>query len=90
MVGNEIDRDWDFIAMLMKISLFMTALIACLSLSGCGVMGVRKVDFWGAKMEFAEGLDFHAGANSIDKVDDRRGVSRLPQSTQNELPGKGY
>lgn len=43
--------------------------------SGCGMMGVREADLWGAKFTFAEGLDFHVGANQIDRVDDRRGVS---------------
>lgn len=63
----------------------VAALAIAMYLSGCGVMGVRKFDFWGAKMEFAEGLDFHAGANAIDKVDDRRGVSRI-HSTISEAP----
>lgn len=49
--------------------------LAMLTASGCGLMGVRNVDFWGAKMEFSEGLDFHVGGNQIDRVDDRRGVT---------------
>lgn len=52
------------------------ALIMANSLTGCGLMGVRKADLWGAKFEFAEGIDFSFGANAIDRVDNRRGVSR--------------
>lgn len=46
-------------------------------LTGCGVMGVREFEVWkgGPKWEFTEGVDFHVGANGIDNVEDRRGVS---------------
>lgn len=59
------------ISVLMWVALFYVAG----ALSGCGVMGVRDMDLWGAKFTFAEGIDFHVGANAIDEVDDRRGVS---------------
>jgi hypothetical protein len=49
-------------------------------LTGCGqILGVRKMDAWGLKVDFAEGLDFGAGFNSVDRVDNRRGISPLPQ-----------
>lgn len=57
------------------------------ALSGCSLTGIRKVDLWGAKFEISEGQDFHIGANQIDHVDDRRGVSsKLPAapSTSNK------
>jgi len=48
-------------------------MLALWSLTGCVV---RKVDFWGAKIEFNEGFDLRAGMNGIDKVDDRRGINK--------------
>lgn len=41
-------------------------------LTGCGI---RKVDLWGAKLEFADGWDVHAGLNNIGEVDDHRGIN---------------
>ena len=40
-------------------------------LSGCGT----KIDAWGLKIEPPEGIDFHFGTNSIDTVNDKRGVN---------------
>lgn len=57
--------------------------LIALTCSSCGVItGVRKVDAWGLKMDFAEGLDVHAGANSIDRVDDRRGILPMGENSQ--------
>jgi hypothetical protein len=39
--------------------------------TGC----VKSVDLWGFKTEFYPGFDVSAGANAVDRVDDRRGVS---------------
>ncbi len=47
------------------------------NLTGCGAMGVRNVDLWGAKMEFYPGFDVNVGANAIDKVDNRKGISKF-------------
>lgn len=55
-------------------------------LSGCGLLGVREMDAWGFKMQFAEGLDLHAGANSVDRVEDKRGVSPIASYSQPVLP----
>jgi hypothetical protein len=45
-------------------------------LSGCGqILGVREIDAWGLKMQFTEGLDFGVGMNSVDTVNNQRGVS---------------
>lgn len=46
------------------------------SLTGCGAMGVKNVDLWGAKMEFSEGAEYRVGFNSIDEVDDRKALRR--------------
>lgn len=50
----------------------------CTILNGCGLMGVRNFEGWkgGPRWEFSEGLDFHVGANSIDHVEDKRGVNK--------------
>lgn len=58
--------------------LLLAALAAVGSLSGCGaITGIREADLWGAKFKFAEGTDFHIGANAIDRVDNRRGVAPM-------------
>lgn len=54
--------------MLRKILFCAVLTAAC---SGC----VRVIDLWGARLEFDQGLDVHAGFNSIDTVDDARGVN---------------
>ena len=41
------------------------------TISACGV----KLDLWGAKVDFPEGLDLRVGGNSIDTVTDKRGVN---------------
>jgi len=47
-------------------------LIATASImTGC----MRSIDAWGLKVDFAEGMDVHAGINGIDNVDDRRGIN---------------
>lgn len=40
-------------------------------IQGCGA----KLDLWGAKIDFPEGLDAGVKLNAIDTVDDRRGVN---------------
>ena len=68
----------------MKKVIFTT--IATLILSGCSSLtGIRTVDMWGFKMDFAEGADFHIGSNVIDKVEDKRGVNPVMSYQQ----GKG-
>lgn len=69
------DKEGEILAgfMLLGLALWIAA-----SLTGC----VRKIDLWGAKFEFAEGLDFSLGANAVDRVDNHRGVSRLPSEVQ--------
>ncbi len=57
------------------------------TLSGCGsVFGVRNFEVWdgGPRWEFAEGQDFHIGANSIDHVQNSRGV--IPQVPKRRTP----
>ena len=50
--------------------------LAC-SASGCGLF-MRDFEIPGVlKLTFPEGIDIHAGTNSIDRVDDRRGVSPI-------------
>lgn len=45
--------------------------------SGCGLF-MRDFEIPGVlKLTFPEGIDVHAGTNSIDRVDDRRGVSPI-------------
>lgn len=64
-----------------------------LSQTGCGpLLGMEKADLWGAKFEFSQGSDFHVGMNSIDHVDDRRGVGQLAKKNppDAELPAGGY
>lgn len=79
----------DCLALCVGVAAFLGLLV---SVSGCGVMGVREADFWGAKFTFAEGVDFHMGANSIDHVDDKRGVSPVASYRDNrrELADKKY
>ena len=65
--------------------------VAVVSLtSGCGLLGVRELELWkgGTKWTFAEGLDFHVGANSIDNVKDQRGVT--PRSAGTNLKEVKY
>lgn len=62
------------------------AFIVAASLQGCGLF-VREADLWGAKFTFPEGLTFRAGANSVDRVDDRQGVSPI-KSYNNSDEGK--
>lgn len=70
-----------------SVAVWASALAAIMfASSGCSLTGIRKVDLWGAKFEMAEGQDFHIGANQIDHVDDRRGVSRLPAASQSNKP----
>lgn len=64
----------DYMRHLNWMSRVLVALTMATLMSGCFV---RRVDLWGAKMEFAEGFDVHAGTNAIDKVDDRRGINRF-------------
>lgn len=49
----------------------LCAILLAVACSGC----VRVIDLWGARLEFDQGLDVHAGFNSIDTVDDARGVN---------------
>ena len=42
-------------------------------------MLVHKVDAWGLKMEFPQGYSVGASANTIDKVDDRKGLNNFKQ-----------
>ena len=70
----------------------MAAIVVLLQFTvGCGpILGMREADLWGAKFTFSEGMDVHAGMNAIDRVDDRRGVTRIAKSENSELPGQGY
>lgn len=51
-----------------------------LSLTGCSAVGIKEIDLWGARMTFADGVDYRVGFNAIDQVDDRRGLSRRAAS----------
>ena len=53
------------------------ALSAMVALSGCGLIGIKEVDLWGAKMKFSQGLNFNVGGNQVDKVDDRKGLNKF-------------
>lgn len=53
------------------LSCVLWALIAW-AFMGCAV---QKIDLWGAKLEFADGFDIHAGTNQVNQVDNRRGLS---------------
>jgi len=59
---------------------FGKAVLLCAALSavsGCGLF-MRDFEIPGVlKLTFPEGIDVHAGTNSIDRVDDRRGVSPI-------------
>lgn len=59
------------LAILLSVGIWAVLLM---SISGCGAIGVSKVDFWGAKMEFSEGIDYRVGFNAIDSVNDNRGL----------------
>lgn len=53
-------------------SLKIIGVVAMASMiQGCGM----KVDLWGAKIDFPEGLDVGGRMNSIDTVTDHRGVN---------------
>lgn len=65
----------------MRLAMILSAglwAILIMSLSGCG-MFVKKMDLWGAKFEFPEGYSVGANANTIDKVDDRKGLNAFKQ-----------
>lgn len=51
---------------------FCACCAAILWLQGCGM---RRINLWGAEVEFADGYDIHAGVNNIREVDDRRGIN---------------
>jgi len=59
----------------MNDNLKLIGLLATLSLQGCGLL-VKEVDAWGLKMKFPEGYSVGASANTIDEVDDRKGLNR--------------
>lgn len=59
------------LGLLLAIGIWAVLLMA---LSGCGAIGVKDVDLWGAKMSFSEGIDYRVGFNSIDEVNDNRGL----------------
>lgn len=55
-----------------------------LATSGCGqILGMRQMDLWGAKFQFTEGLDFGVGMNSVDRVENKRGI--MPISKEDKL-----
>ena len=56
-------------------NLKLIGLLATLSLNGCGLL-VKDIDAWGLKMRFPEGYSVGASANTIDEVDDRKGLNR--------------
>ena len=73
-------------------TLKIMGLIATASiLSGCGA----KIDLWGAKLDLPEGFDLRTGMNSVDTVDDRRGVNstsgayELPRARRRSLNTSG-
>lgn len=59
----------------MNDNLKLIGLLATLSLQSCGML-VKEVDAWGLKMKFPEGYNMNVGANTIDEVDDRKGLNR--------------
>jgi hypothetical protein len=56
-------------------TLRLIGFLASLSLTGCGMLGVKEIDAWGLNMKFSEGLDYSIGFNQIDKVENKRGVN---------------
>ena len=56
-------------------NLKLIGLLATLSLNGCGLI-VKDIDAWGLKVRFPEGYSVGASANTIDEVDDRKGLNR--------------
>jgi len=56
-------------------NLKLIGLLATLSLNGCGLI-VKDIDAWGLKMRFPEGYSVGASANTIDEIDDRKGLNR--------------
>lgn len=59
----------------MNDNLKLIGLLATLSLQSCGML-VKEVDAWGLKMKFPEGYSIGASANTIDEIDDRKGLNR--------------
>jgi len=59
----------------MNDNLKLIGLLATLSLQSCGML-VKEVDAWGLKMKFPEGYSVGASANTIDEIDDRKGLNR--------------
>lgn len=56
------------------------ATVMLVYMTGCAqLMGVREIDAWGLKMQFAEGIDFGVGMNSVDNVEIKRGINPLPK-----------
>lgn len=62
------------------VMLLVLSIELLVTLSGCGLMGVKNMDAWGLKMEFQPGFDVNFGANSIDKVDNRKGVNEFKRN----------
>ena len=65
----------------MRVGLILAAMLWSFivwSLSGCGML-VKEMDLWGAKFKFPEGYSVNAGANTLDKVDDRKGLNSFKQ-----------
>lgn len=55
-------------------------------IQGCGL----KVDLWGAKLDFPEGFDVRTGMNSVDTVDDSRGVNSQKGNYAKPKKGVSY
>lgn len=58
-------------------------------LSGCGML-VKEVDAWGLKMKFPEGYNMNVGANTIDEVDDRKGLNRNVVPLRKQITKEEY
>lgn len=47
-----------------------------IGLTGCGqILGVQRMDLWGAKMEFNSGFEVKAGAQQYDHALERKGIN---------------
>lgn len=56
------------------------ATVILVYMTGCGqILGIREVDAWGLKIQYAEGIDFGVGMNSVDNVENKRGINPLPK-----------
>jgi hypothetical protein len=70
---REIENDCKVLS---KVAFLLAIGASMMMLSSCGtIFGVQETDLWGAKFKFYPGTDIHVGANSVNEVEEHRGIN---------------